>query len=230
MKGTDNYMKKLSRCLIWLIVSVYAIRTFWDHRLWLKWRIILQNRYFSLRYLQFLLQNDTEDFLLTVFLCLLILIAVVNLLRLIGIFKALSRSGPVQAGERGGNAPVKTGKENSKSAAVKIGKENSKSAAAKTGTDSGRATAARTGTGGGRATATRTGTGSGRATAAKTGFFRDNRYTSVYEEKELSYMRLSAKERYMQQIEGFLRDGLVTKEEYNELRRNYEKMEERMKH
>ena len=218
MKGTDNYMKKLSRCLIWLIVSVYAIRTFWDHRLWLKWRIILQNRYFSLRYLQFLLQNDTEDFLLTVFLCLLILIAVVNLLRLIGIFKALSRSEQAQAGGSGGSAPVKTGKENSKSAAVKIGKENSKSTAAKTGTDSGRAAAAKTGK------------DSGRAAGSRTGFFRDNRYTSVYEEKELSYMRLSAKERYMQQIEGFLRDGLVTKEEYNELRRNYEKMEERMKH
>ena len=45
-------------------------------------------------------------------------------------------------------------------------------------------------------------------------------------EPVLSHTWKTGKERYMEQLEGFLRDGVVTKEEYYELRKRYEKLED----
>ena len=44
-------------------------------------------------------------------------------------------------------------------------------------------------------------------------------------EQQVSYIYKTGKERYMEQLDNFLRDGVVTKAEYEELRRKYEKMD-----
>jgi len=202
-----NNAKKMARRLVLLVVSVELLITIPKERVIRMFHILIERQYITNpEYLSFLWRVDKESLLITAGFALLLIVAVINLL---GFFSVLvNPTGPDlpasgSAQTNAGRIQRQPAQRTTQSTADKYSKYRQAKQSGQTG---------------------KTRQATKYSQPKQSAQYRQPRqYQDPQASNAIIYK--TGKERYMEQLENFLKDGVVTRSEYLELKRQYEKMD-----